>query len=133
MYVCLYNNHPSSRHLHVHIPPPQPTLTTHPPQPTPFLTPFLTQLADDSLEFCNVEGLITRWVLRAVFTDPSKVPLVGRYLAGWSCTKGKLGTGEAMELVSRPMGAWLDIHAKVCWRGDDAGVDEGGDEGVMRG
>lgn len=71
------------------------------------------QLADDSLEFCNQESVIARWILRAVFTDPSKVPLVGRYLKDWACTAGKLGTGEAMDLVTQPMIAWLDKQVKV--------------------
>lgn len=71
------------------------------------------QLADDSLEFCNQESVITRWILRAVFTDPSKVPLIGRYLKDWTCTSGKLGTGEAIDLATRPMLAWLGLHVKV--------------------
>lgn len=71
------------------------------------------QVADDSLEFCSQESIVARWILRAVFTDPSKVPLVGRYLKDWACTKGKLGTGEAIDLVTRPMIAWLDKQVKV--------------------
>lgn len=72
------------------------------------------QMADDSLEFCNEESVISRWILRTVFTDPGKVPLIGRYLKDWACTAGKLGTAEAMDLVTKPMLAWLDKQVKVC-------------------